>query len=342
MNSFLSRHRLIEILDQIKTLRVGVLGDFALDAYWYVDMTRAQLSRETPLFNRPVVKEMSTPGGSANVAWNLAALGITNLTALTILGYDWRANILLDLMKKSEIHVDRIISSSRWSTVAYAKTILISGELKQEEARLDFVNDHSLPEDLEAQLRNELEACIPNLDILVIADYEPNGVLSPILLDHLNSLVLCHPNVLFVVDSRDRICQFKNMVLKPNILEAKRAGYLDLAPEQLNNTDSIEINMILRNQTKKPVFITLGEKGCLAIEDMEASWIPSISVPLPVDPVGAGDTFMASIAACLGAGATTVEAGYIANLAASVTVMKLHTTGTATPDEIIQCYDGIE
>ena len=74
MKTLLSRSRLLEILAEIHNLRVGVVGDFALDGYWHVDMTKAQISRETPLFNRPVVAESYSPGGAANVAWNLAAL----------------------------------------------------------------------------------------------------------------------------------------------------------------------------------------------------------------------------------------------------------------------------
>ena len=51
----------------MRPLRVGVVGDFTLDGYWFADMTRSALSRETPLFPRPVVREHYSCGGAANV-----------------------------------------------------------------------------------------------------------------------------------------------------------------------------------------------------------------------------------------------------------------------------------
>jgi len=49
----LKRSRLLEILSSLKSLNVAVVGDFALDVYWYADMTRSELSRETPHYTRP-------------------------------------------------------------------------------------------------------------------------------------------------------------------------------------------------------------------------------------------------------------------------------------------------
>jgi len=95
----LTRPRLETILEEIHRLRVGVCGDFVLDGYWYADMTRAQLSRETPLFNRPVVAETYSPGGAANVAWNLADLGVGEVYAITVLGKDWRGGLLREIFK---------------------------------------------------------------------------------------------------------------------------------------------------------------------------------------------------------------------------------------------------
>jgi bifunctional ADP-heptose synthase (sugar kinase/adenylyltransferase) len=73
--------------------------------YWYADMTRAQLSREAPLFNRPVVAETYSPGGAANVAWNLADLGVGEVHAITVLGADWRGSIFIPGMTLEKVLV---------------------------------------------------------------------------------------------------------------------------------------------------------------------------------------------------------------------------------------------
>src|ERR1035438_8569725 len=53
-----------------------------------------------------------------------------------------------------------------------------------------------------------------------------------------------------------------------------------------------------------------------------------------IDTVGAGDSVVSGIAACLSIGSPPAEAASFGNLVAGVTVQKLHQTGTATPDEI--------
>ena len=55
----------------------------------------------------------------------------------------------------------------------------------------------------------------------------------------------------------------------------------------------------------------------------------------PVDPVGAGDSLLAGIAAALAAGEAPLGAAELGNFAAAVTVQKLRVTGTASPPEIL-------
>ena len=78
------------LFDRIDKLRVGVLGDFCLDMYWYADMKRSVLSRETPHFPLPVVKERMSPGGAGNVACNIATLKPAQVLALGVIGADFR------------------------------------------------------------------------------------------------------------------------------------------------------------------------------------------------------------------------------------------------------------
>ena len=61
----LSRVRLEEILLRLPARTIGVVGDLGLDAYWYADMTVSVISRETPRFPRPVMREAYSPGAGA-------------------------------------------------------------------------------------------------------------------------------------------------------------------------------------------------------------------------------------------------------------------------------------
>ena len=80
--------------------------------------------------------------------------------------------------------------------------------------------------------------------------------------------------------------------------------------------------------------MTLGEKGCVTVEEGKIVYIPSYEVPSPLDTCGAGDTFLAAFACSKAAAAEIFEAAAFANLAANVTIKKIGTTGTASQREI--------
>jgi len=90
----------------------------------------------------------------------------------------------------------------------------------------------------------------------------------------------------------------------------------------------------LSENTQRPVFVTRGEDGMIVADRAEVVAVPGVQVLDQVDPVGAGDTAVAMLSAALASGCTPVAAAELANIAASITVRKLHMTGTATPAEV--------
>ena len=80
----------------VQIARVCMIGDVCLDLYWRADMRLSRLSRETPHFPLPVVGETASPGGGGNVACNLRALGVGELTVISVIGDDWRGFLLRD------------------------------------------------------------------------------------------------------------------------------------------------------------------------------------------------------------------------------------------------------
>ena len=341
MKTHLSRARLIEILDACQQIKVGVVGDFTLDAYWYADMNRAQISRETPLYARPIVRETYSPGGAANVAWNLADLGTAEVHAFTVLGNDWRGSLFRDVLEKIGVSLEHTIFYDGWSTPLYGKVVLMNQDIYQEDPRIDFVNIEPLPAQAEKDLMTHLGEAASGLDALIVADYQVNGVFGSQMRSAVNELAQKYPKLLCVADSREQIESFSAMILKPNETEAANLFYPETSPEHVREDDLKRGGLKLHRQTGKPLYITQGARGCLLIDQDKVIQLPAVQVPAPIDPVGAGDTFISSLAASLAAGAVPAEAGTIANLAAAVTVRMLHMTGTASPQAILDQYDAV-
>ena len=348
----IGRGRLLELLEAIRDVRIGILGDFTLDGYWYVDMARAQLSREAPLYNHPVVRETYSAGGCANVAVNVAALRPRETWAFAVLGADWRGPLLRQVLTEAGLRLEEVLTQpTNWVTPFYGKVILTGFGNQQEDARVDFVNSQPLgPEAGSAfdTVLDRLAARLPELDAVIVADYQMVGVVPPRVVSALNRMAQENPRVIFAADSRDNIGQFHAMVIKPNEVEAahmwfpgcplaKTGDYREpgvMKPEEL-----LGAGMRVQADNGRPVYITRGDKGALLCAASGSDTIPAVRVPPPIDTVGAGDTFLAALATALAAHATPWEAGYLATLAAAVTVRKLRTTGAASPDEIVAVYD---
>jgi sugar/nucleoside kinase (ribokinase family) len=145
-----------------------------------------------------------------------------------------------------------------------------------------------------------------------------------------------YPTKPFVVDSRVRIGEFGRLIIKPNLPEAQTAAGKSRLKAELQDELAIarHCGQILFEQNQQPIFITLGAQGILVVTETGLEHIPGIPVSGPIDIVGAGDSVMAGLMAGLCAGAAPAEAALIGNLAASITIQQIGTTGTASPEQL--------
>jgi rfaE bifunctional protein kinase chain/domain len=338
----LKRSRLLEILESFKGLSIMVIGDFALDAYWYADMTRSELSRETPHYTRPVIRETYSPGASGNICWNVKALGVNEVFAVTIMGKDWRGQVLKEKLQENGVLIDYVVTSPERVTSTYIKPILRGWDSQQEDSRVDFINHDPVPEILENKLVQNVQSVVPKVDAVIVEDQIlQNGIVTDKVRDSLIPLAEEYPEKVFVADSRTQIGLFRSMVLKPNRIEAIKAVYPSKDPSEVGMDELVKVGRKMRNKTRHPIYITLSEKGALLITESHHHHLPAAPTKPPIDPVGAGDTFIATVAAGLAGGANPVEAGIASNLAASVVLKKLNITGTASPQEILEKFNEV-
>jgi len=332
----LDRARLAWILDKIGSIRVGVIGDGALDVYWRADMTRSELSRETPHYPLPVVEERFTLGAAANVAMNAKALGAHTVSLLTVAGEDWRGRELAALLQENGIDASYLIRSRSRITPAYIKPLRQGyGPVVYEDPRLDFANHAPLPSAEEASVIDGLGRLAAASDIIAVADQFALGIITA---GVRAKLAPVYDECPVVADSRSHIGEFRGVIVKPNDLEAARAVHAEQQTPP-NRQDIPCLANALRRRTGKPVIITLGEEGALWADGEDTVLVSACKVEPPLDIVGAGDAFLAAFCCAYAAGAAGPEALALANLASGVVVGKIGTTGTAAPEEILAMYD---
>ena len=323
------------ILEGISRARIGLIGDLCLDMYMDVDMRLSELSREVPNYTLPVVGERVSPGGAGNVAANLAALKPKALRVLGVLGQDWRGGLLKEALKARGVPTDELIVSPRATTNAYIKPVRRGySDLLYESPRLDYENREALSGGDEAALMEALERAAQEVDVLCVCDQLKNGCVTGRVRRRVCELA--RDGLRVIVDSRDRIGEYRDVIVKPNEMEAMRALNLNgaVTPERM-----AQAALALSERSGRPALITLGENGCLAAEDGRVAHIPARRVSGPTDICGAGDSFLAALACALGGGADIRAAAALGNLGASVTIAKLGETGTASRAELMRAFE---
>ena len=334
--ALLAQDRLHRLIERFDSCRIAVLGDFFLDKYLDTDPALVETSVETGKEAHQVVRIRCSPGAAGTVVNNLAALNPGVLHAIGITGDDGEAFELRRGLAARNCTTDRLIRSPSHNTPTYLKprNNSIPG-LAGEICRYDTKNRDVMSPNLEMQLVKALDVLLPELDAVIILDQVEEavgGVLSPAIRDAAIERAERFPGVVFWVDSRERVHDFRRMTLKSNEYEV-------LGMKQPPPGTTVDLNQvydearILRQKNGAPVVVTCGDKGVL-ISDPEWMWVPSVQIDGEIDATGAGDSFNAGATLALAAGASLAEATVVAHLVASITIQQLATTGVARPDQL--------
>ncbi len=333
-----SKERVQTVLDELRGKKIAVVGDFHLDVYWEADMRRARLSRETPHFARPVVRERYEGGVGGVITANLCALGVGTVYAFGAAGGDWRGAVLKERLQDQGVDLSFFKTVPRRVTPAYIKPMLHGYESVQEDPRLDFQDPHDLPVNVERTLLHELQECAGGLDGIVVIDQveaRTGGMVTAAVRETLSAVSLQNEDLPVLADSRSRIGLFRDVSVKANRLEIAR----DLgASEPHDRQDAASMAMQLGKKTGGDVFVSMGAEGMVFSSGEKAGYVPAVPVEGEVDIVGAGDSASAGLVSALASGAALHEACFFANLVASVTVRKIGMTGTASARELLAVF----
>jgi rfaE bifunctional protein kinase chain/domain len=332
--------RLQSILDQFPRQTLCVVGDFFLDKYLIIEHALGEVSLETGLEAHQVVQVRCSPGAAGTVTSNLRAMDI-NVVALGVIGDDGEGYELKRALRATGVNVTQMVVRRDRFTPTYTKPMLREPDGSAHELnRLDIKNRARLPADAEDEIIARLQQIAPRVQGIIVADQVPErdcGVITERVRDEIASLARVHSTTLFAADSRERIGLFRDVIIKPNAREATQALYPDCETE-LDRAGVEACGAELYRRSGKPVFLTVAADGIIVFHAGGPTHVSACPVRGPIDIVGAGDSTMAGIMAALCADATPQEAAVVGNLAASVTIHQLGTTGTASRAQIAACF----
>ncbi|WP_439437484.1 bifunctional D-glycero-beta-D-manno-heptose-7-phosphate kinase/D-glycero-beta-D-manno-heptose 1-phosphate adenylyltransferase HldE [Salinivibrio costicola] len=293
---------------------VLVVGDVMLDRYWYGPTGR--ISPEAPV---PVVKINQTeerPGGAANVAMNIAALGgHTQLIGLT--GKDEQADALTQTLDSLNVNCDFVALDSH-PTITKLRVMSRNQQL----IRLDFEEGFA-GVDLTPML-TKVTAALPKAQAMILSDYAKGALAQVQLLIQAAN----QAGVTTLVDPKGT--DFERYrgasLLTPNLSE------FEAVAGTVTDDQSLEEKglALIKHYELGALLVTRSEHGMTLLRpDAAPLNLPTLAKEV-YDVTGAGDTVISVLAASLAAGKPIEDACALANAAAGVVVGKLGTSTLST------------
>ncbi len=302
----------LQAMDRFPELRVLVAGDIMLDAYVIGEVHR--VSPEAPVPVLDVVKQDARPGGAANVAENVRALG-AQVAVCAVVGDDAAGETLRNLMHSRTVNVTALLTATDRPTTV--KTRFMSGG--QHLLRADEESTRPVSEPtaiaLVAAFTALLDAFCPH--VVVLEDYD-KGVLTSFTIPAF--LAACGARAIPVaVDPKLR--QFTAysgvQLFKPNLKELKEGTGIHSVTKSDSTSIEQAIETLLARQHPEIALVTLSELG-VWVHAPHRGVVHQRRPAHPreiVDVSGAGDTVVAVAALLLACGVEPVALAEAANLA---------------------------
>lgn len=295
-------------------IKALVIGDLMVDAYVFGKVDR--ISPEAPVPIIHVKQTDSRLGGAANVALNLAALGVKPLLA-GIVGADTEGRQFQRLLKKHGIEEKGVmVSTNRVTTV---KTRVIGNNAQM--LRIDEEDTGPLNKEDKEKLKSLLSRLILNDSphVVIFEDYD-KGVIDEDIIAHVVKTCKGRKIPVAVDPKKRNFLSYENVSLfKPNLKELREGLKLDSVDSEEELLHAVKkLEKKLDNQVS---LVTLSERGVLVSHKGKAKIIPA-HVRTIVDVSGAGDTVIAVAAACLAQGADAHLLAALANMAGGLVCEK--------------------
>ncbi|MFO0947196.1 MAG: D-glycero-beta-D-manno-heptose 1-phosphate adenylyltransferase [Planctomycetota bacterium] len=323
---------LIQIVENLGTPRVMVVGDIILDRYVWGDAER--ISQEAPVILMRATRREERLGGAASVASMLTALG-AKVTLAGVVGDDLSADRCRELFDEHSIEHELVLpDSSRPSTLKERYIGRAQQKHPQQMMRVDYEVRDPLGDNLANQLATAVEARLTDYDIVLISDYD-KGVCTPPLLHRLIAATRKR-GIKSLVDpirggnygSRYKHCSG----MTPNRLEAGLAAGMTLtdleisfqAAEKLQSELGMEVGMVTLDSDGMVLVDQKGERRHFPIRPRQV-----------YDITGAGDMVLSVLGVVLAAGHDYPDAISLAQVAAGLEVERIG-VATVSREEIIR------
>ncbi|MGH9520594.1 MAG: bifunctional heptose 7-phosphate kinase/heptose 1-phosphate adenyltransferase, partial [Terriglobales bacterium] len=308
-------------LDKFPGLRLTLWGDMVADEFLAGEIAR--VSREAPVLILKHRTRTLVPGGGANAAMNLAALGV-RVAVVGVCGEDETGRELRRALKRAGVDTAALLALRGYITPTKTRILAHHAHTKpQQVVRMDREPAPLAPA-IAGRLARNATRLARRSHALLLSDYG-YGAVSPALAA--GAVAALPAPRLACLDARFQISGYRGVTAAtPNESEVEAALGITIAGDA-RALDAAGRRLRTRLGCQY-LLITRGRDGMALFEPGRPTrWLEVHGGRQALDVTGAGDTVLAAFTAALAAGASGIEAAQIANVAGGLVVMK---PGTAT------------
>jgi rfaE bifunctional protein kinase chain/domain len=312
---------------KFRGMRVAVVGDLIVDEY--VNCEALGMSQEDPTLVVSPIQQTRFLGGAAIVAAHARGMG-AEVRYFSIAGMDAVAEYAREQLDARGVSTHILEDDSRPTTLkqrfrADGKTLLRVSHLRQ------HAIDHALGDKLVQAIREAMAST----DLLIFSDFNYGCLPQPVV--EAIGRRAGETRVPMVADSQSSsqvgdVSRFKDMLLLTPTEREARLAVRDFG------SGLVVLAEVLRNSARaKNVVVTLGSEGILvhAGQAGPGGW-PTDRLPAlnraPMDPAGAGDSFLSCASMALVAGADIWQSAYLGSIAAACQVGRVGNTPLSPRD----------
>ena len=277
--------RMLEITERLSQARVTVVGDAVLDEFVFGEIAR--VSREAPVLILEHREARLAPGGGANAAANLAALGVKTTIAARI-GLDAHGERLTELLAARGIEVEMLIPAPGFVTPS--KTRILAGSphtTKQQIVRLDRGTATTPPKPAQRRkLASAARSALRGRGAVLLADYGYGGVDAALT----EAIVAERGEGLVTLDSRFALPTYRGVdAATPNLEELETSTGVRLKDE--DDAGIAEAGRRLKRQIgASALLVTRGRRGMTLLESRRRPvHVPAFGEDEVIDVTGAGE-----------------------------------------------------
>lgn len=307
------------------TLRILVVGDVMLDRYIVGEVER--ISPEAPV---PVLRQTGSydrPGGAANVAMNLAGLGVKAILCGAV-GDDANGTTLRSAVQAAGVDTMPMVVCT---LPTITKTRVVSRT--QQLLRLDVEGRGKFaPDESDAMVHAALQT-LPGVHAVILSDYAKGALTDALCRSVIDAARRQGTPVLVDPKTRDFTRYAGATTICPNLQELSAATGV---PAQ--DTDGLlaAAHSLLQSLEIEFLTVTMSERGICVLQRNGSEVHSAAKAREVFDVSGAGDTVIATLAASLAGGLRLASALDLANLAAGIVVAKIGTVPIAAAEIVAQ------